>query len=263
MSAFRQAGHPWDDAGLAALYDAFPFDGDLDFYIAEARRTGGPVLEAGCGTGRALLPLARAGLRVTGVDVSTAMLAIARDKVEADTPAVQSRVRLVPADMRTVDAGAGSFGLAFIPTKTFAYFTRREDQQAVLATLARHLAPGGTLVVDLIHPTRQWLHRPAGSVYQDVASWHDGRYVMRTETMVETDLATQVRTIRSVYDVIEPDGTSVKRVVEWPFRYTYRFEAELLLEGAGLEVAHVYGDYDRSPFGSDSGNLLMVARKPV
>jgi ubiquinone/menaquinone biosynthesis C-methylase UbiE len=70
-------------------YDAFSsasgagISGDVAFYERIARDTGGRVLELACGTGRITLPLAQAGLRVTGVDRSEAMLAIARHKLAA------------------------------------------------------------------------------------------------------------------------------------------------------------------------------------
>ena len=65
-------------------YDAFypgsgpQIAGVVGFYERVARQVGGPVLELACGTGRIALPLAKAGLYVTGVDRSEAMLTIAR-----------------------------------------------------------------------------------------------------------------------------------------------------------------------------------------
>jgi len=54
--------------------------GDVEFYVAQARKTGGPVLDLACGTGRVAFPLAQAGFAVTGVDSSPGMIAIARAK---------------------------------------------------------------------------------------------------------------------------------------------------------------------------------------
>lgn len=56
-----------------------------------------------------------------------------------------------------------------------------------------------------------------------------GETVARTETMVSTDLAIQVRVIRFAYEIVD-DEQVTKRFVEWPFRWTRRFEAEHLLE---------------------------------
>ena len=64
-------------AALARLYDLDLTDdpGDLDLYLALADRADGPVLELACGTGRVLIPTARAGITITGLDVSPHMLA--------------------------------------------------------------------------------------------------------------------------------------------------------------------------------------------
>lgn len=252
---------PWTEPELARIYDAFPFDADVPFYLELARQADGPVLEVGCGTGRLLLPLARAGVSVVGVDTSPHMLALAEQKLAEEADQVRSRVRLVRADMRTL-ALDQRFGLAFVPVKTFAYLTSREDQLAAVRAIGGHLRDGGRLVLDLVNPTPEWVGRPAGEVRQDVAGWVGEARVLRTETMVETDLATQVRLTRSVYDVIAPDGGARKHVVEWPFRFTYRFEAEHLLERGGLEVERVLGGYAGEPFTSASPVLLLVGRRP-
>ena len=87
-----------------------------------------------------------------------------------------------------------------------------------------------------------------------------GASVARTETMVSTDLATQVRVIRSAYETVS-DGVVTKHFVEWPFRYTHRFEAEHLLERTGFVVESVQGGYHGEPFTSDSSVLLLVGRR--
>src|ERR671917_5397 len=61
-TAYVRADQPWGDAALARLYDTFPFDADLPLYL-ELAAEGGRVLEVACGTGRVLVPLARAGHR--------------------------------------------------------------------------------------------------------------------------------------------------------------------------------------------------------
>jgi ubiquinone/menaquinone biosynthesis C-methylase UbiE len=60
--------------------DYRPISGDVPFYLRQARKTGGPILELACGTGRIAIPLARAGFEVVGLDKSRAMLRIARAK---------------------------------------------------------------------------------------------------------------------------------------------------------------------------------------
>jgi len=79
------------DFGL--LYDSVPLyaeRADVPFYVAEAKSARGPVLELGCGTGRILFPIARAGCTIVGLDSSREMLARARQKLAAEPRASRS-----------------------------------------------------------------------------------------------------------------------------------------------------------------------------
>ena len=67
---------------------------DIDFWVDVARQVGGPVLELGCGTGRVLIPTARAGFEITGLDLSGRMLEVCRGHLSQETEEVCSRVSL-------------------------------------------------------------------------------------------------------------------------------------------------------------------------
>jgi SAM-dependent methyltransferase len=260
--ALERVDHPWGEAALAELYDVFPFAADLPLYLELAAAQGGEVLELCCGSGRLLAPLAQAGHSVVGLDASEPMLALARRKLEAAGSNVQSRARLVQGDIREFDLGQ-RFDLAIIAVNSFTYLVSRADQQRALACVAAHLRPGGLLAMDLFHPSPSWLAHPPGSLRQDLLQ-HDaasGLIVARTETVVSTDLVAQVRTIRSAYELVARDGSLTKRYVEWPFRYTFRHEAEHLLERAGFEIDALYGGHRREPFASDSRLMLFLARR--
>jgi SAM-dependent methyltransferase len=262
QGTYIQASQPWNDSAMARLYDSFPFDADLPFYLSLAGVADGPILEVACGTGRVLIPLVRAGFEVTGLDGSPHMLDVVREKLAAAGTEVTARARLIEGDMRAFVIDA-QFDLALLPARSFAYLVARSDQLAALQTIARHVRPGGLFVLDLLNPRPDWLAQPDGSLRNDLT--HDvtehGVVVSRTETAVSTDLAAQVRVIRSAYEIITHDGAVTKRIVEWPFRYVYRFEAELLLERAGFTVEQVYGGYNREPFTSDSAVMLFVTRR--
>ena len=262
FAALVQADHPWGDAALARLYDLFPFQADLPLYLDLAAAQGGHVLELACGSGRVLVPLAQAGHRVVGLDVSPYMLELAGEKLVTAGPEAMARAQLVQGDMRGFTLGT-RFDLAVIAVKSFAYLIERVDQQRVLAAVATHLRPGGVLALDLMHPAPAWLLRPPGSLHQDLVQHVPERGVTlaRTETVVSTDLAAQVRMIRSAYEIVADDGSVTKRFVEWPYRYSYRFEVELLLERAGFEVDGIYGGYEYEPFVSDSPLMLVLARR--
>lgn len=260
--ALVRIDQPWADGQLAALYDAFPFDGDLPFYRELADAEGGRVLEIACGSGRVLVPLVAAGCDVVGIDVSPHMLAIAQHKLDSNHKT--GRGQLVQADMRDFALDRTDFDLAIVAVKSFAYLTDRHDQLRALQRIAAHLRPGGALAMDLMHPRLDWLAAADGSMKDDllhrVAA---GNYTLsRVESVVRTDLVEQIRVIRSIYERIDDSGAVLeKRFVEWPYRWLHRFEAEHLLERAGFEIENVYGGYQREEFTSASSAMVFVARK--
>jgi SAM-dependent methyltransferase len=257
-----RADHPWSDAQLARLYDVFVFDGDLPLYLDLAARQGRRVLEVACGSGRVLVPLVEAGLRVTGVDISPHMLSLARAKLEADQLA--GSAELVQADMRSFRLEQRDFDLALVPVKSFAYLTEAAEQLECLASIHAHLRRGGLLAMDLMHPLPEWTSAARGSMRDDLLQHvaEQGFTLSRVESVVSTDLARQVRVIRSIYEMVDDSGKVLdKRFVEWPYRWVYRFEAEHLLHRAGFEVEAVYGGYQREPFTSESAAMVFVARK--
>jgi SAM-dependent methyltransferase len=263
--ALVQAEQPWADAQLAGLYDVFAFDGDLPLYLELARDQGGRVLEVACGSGRVLVPLVRGGSDVIGVDISPHMLDLARAKLDAEA-GMKGSARLVQADMREFELPERDLDLAIVAVKSVAYLTERADQLRCLSRIAAHLRPGGLLAIDFMHPRPDWVGAATGSMRDDLLQRVPSRgfTLSRVESVVSTDLARQVRVIRSIYELIDDRGAVIeKRFVEWPYRWTYRFEAEHLLERAGFVVEAVYGGYQREPFVSDSAAMLFLARMPT
>src|SRR5262252_4166914 len=110
---------------IADLYDyVVPYRArqDIDFFVEAARKSGGPVLEVASGTGRVLIPTARAGIDIVGLDMSWGMLEICRKRLREESEAVRSRVRLLESDMRNFDAGQ-KFKLATVPFRPFQHLT--------------------------------------------------------------------------------------------------------------------------------------------
>jgi SAM-dependent methyltransferase len=239
----------------------FPFEDDLPLYLDLARRQGTRVLEVACGSGRVLVPLVRAGFEVVGIDLSPHMLALARAKLDA--AGLDADLR--EADMRTFQLPRADFDLAIVAVKSFAYLTEAADQLACLRSVHAHLRPGGLLAIDLLHPRLDWLAAPTGSMRDDLLRHvpEHGFTLSRVESVVATDLARQVRVIRSIYETVDDAGHVVeKRFVEWPYRWLHRFEAEHLLHRAGFEVEAVYGGYQTEPFTSESPAMLFLAIRP-
>ena len=114
------------------------YDEDIPVLEAFARRTGGPLLELGCGTGRTLIPLARSGYQVTGVDMSPEMLRIAAAKARAAR--VSKRVKLIEGSYADAPL-EGEFAFAYIVMNTFLHSTLAGRPVARPRTLARTPRP--------------------------------------------------------------------------------------------------------------------------
>lgn len=249
---------------VASLYDSiteYRDRPDVAFFVEEALAASGPVLELGCGTGRVLIPTARAGKEITGLDLSAPMLDACQRNLSREPAEVQGRVRLVQSDMRDFELGQ-QFGLITAPFRSFLHLLTVGDQLACLECVRSHLAPGGTFILDIYNPSIPYLADDSKFQESEGSQFAtgDGRTVVARDRVVSRDYANQVQNVELIYCVRHPDGRQERLVEAFPMRYVFRFEAEHLLVRAGFAVKQVYSDYDRSPYGSRyPGEILMVA----
>jgi SAM-dependent methyltransferase len=254
-------------AAIADLYDhvtLYRDRPDIAFFVDAATTAGGPVLELGCGSGRVLIPTARVGIEVVGLDSSVQMLAVCRERLLREPSGVQANASLVHADMRRFDLGR-TFALVTIPFRPFQHVLNVDDQLACLASIHRHLADDGVLIFDVFNPSIDALaNLPIGQETgtEPEFTTPDGRRVTRCFKIVAADRFTQINDIELIYDVTHPDGRHERLVQAFRMRYLFRFEVEHLLTRAGFVVEHLYAGYDRSEYGSTyPGELVFVARK--
>jgi SAM-dependent methyltransferase len=135
------------DGAYAAKQDLV----DLPFYLELAEQTAGPILEVACGTGRVLLPIARKGIQIHGVDNSRPMLRILENSLARESQEVRQRVTLHEGDMRDFRLGA-QFPLVIIPFRPMQHMHTVQDQVGALTSAAAHLSEGGILVFDVFYP---------------------------------------------------------------------------------------------------------------
>jgi ubiquinone/menaquinone biosynthesis C-methylase UbiE len=235
-------------------------DEDLPVIQQFAARCGSPILEVACGTGRVLLPLARKGYRVTGVDVSSAMLDRARAKVAAE--GLGDHADLVKQDMRDLDLDS-RFNLALVVSNSFLHMLTMDDQLAALDCIRRHLEPGGLLLLDLFNPDLSKLLDFQGRVTLEkvVAEPETGHTLMKFHTQT-ADLGQQIIDVSFILDEVDGKGHVQRTLFPFSLRYLFRGELELLLRCAGFEVEAIYGSYDLDEYAADSERMIAVARRP-
>jgi SAM-dependent methyltransferase len=145
-------------SGLARGYDAgllgsALFRADEAFVLQHCSAKGpGRLVDLGCGTGRLLIPLARRGWWVLGVDLSPEMLAVARDKAR-DAGVEVSLLRANLVDLAGI--ASGSFDHASCLFSTLGMVTGHAARRRVVAEAARVLRPGGRFV---LHVHNRWFH---------------------------------------------------------------------------------------------------------
>ena len=250
------------DIGL--YYDAIRGYGeraDVAFYVEAGARAGGPVLELGCGTGRVLLPTARAGATVAGLDGAPEMLARCRAKVAAEPPAVRDRVALHPGDARDFDLGA-TFALVTAPFRILQHLVGVDEQLRCLAAVARHLAPGGRFLFDVFNPHFGAMAADRSAEAQDSAPTPlpDGRTLRRSVRIPRVRWTEQVSEVELIYYVDDRSGAPPARHVQaFDMRWYTRAELEHLLARAGFVVEAVYGGFDRSPLTDASPEQVVCA----
>lgn len=242
--------------------DQGTFEEDLAFYLSLARRTGSPILELGCGTGRLVLALGRAGHQVVGVDYVAPMLDRARAKVEAADPAVARQVHLVQADFCRLDLSR-RFALAILAVNTLMHVDDPQKQAAVIRRAFHHLRPGGWLVVDLFHPHPAALVPAEGELVLEktLADPETGMPVLKFVAR-QVDHARQVIETTFLYDQVDAEGQVRRTVVPFSMRYLHRSEGEHMLQSAGFRIENVYGSYDLDPYGDASERMIWLARRP-
>ena len=250
------------DNSWAEIHDlAFSYmNADIAFYVEEARRAGGPVLELGCGAGRVTVPIAEAGVDIVGVEASAEMLDVARRRaLQLDENA--DSISFVQAEMSGFTQAVDSrFKLAIIPFRGFLSLLTVEDQGRVLRNIFRCLAPGGKLILDIAVPNLDTLALDEDVAYhlRDVTDPHSGRKFVLWRQGSYDDY-TQVESVRLIVEEMDEQGAMRSRILRnWQMRYSYRWEMQHLLRLSGYEVLSLFGDFDRSPFDDTSANMIWV-----
>ncbi len=241
---------------MPALYDQLAqlsAPQDIEFYLKYAGRTGSPVLELGCGTGRVTVALARAGFHVVGIDLSQPMLLLAREKVLAEG----LPVKLFQGDFRDFDLGA-RFRMILLPYNALNHVLDLAGFKALMSAVSAHLDEDGLFIIDTFQPALDFLARDRGQPMQ-VLDYIDPQFggVVRMSETSRYDPLSQINHVTWHY---EADGQAVRDAQHLAMRIYYPQELNALLTLCGFEILGKFGDYDEGAFVAESGKQLMVCR---
>jgi SAM-dependent methyltransferase len=253
------------DGFIADYYDSSPIltrrTQDVAFYCMATRQYGDPVLELGCGTGRITLAIANAGYRIIGLDISEKMLERAVEKRAAVRREARERVQLVQGDMTEFDLEE-KFRTILIPFRPFQHLLETEQQMRCLNCVKKHLAQNGRLIMDFFQTDPERMHDPMFLNESALAEYDmpGGRHVGLSERVSAFHRGLQRNDVEMIFRVTHPDGKQERLVMAWTLRYFFRYEVEHLLARCGFHLEAVYGNFDSSPLGDASPEMIFVAK---
>jgi SAM-dependent methyltransferase len=258
MARSHDRTNPFD--ALARYYDweHNDYDVDVPLYQDFARRTGGPILELACGSGRLMAPLLELGERVVGIDSSGPMLERARQML--NEAGLLRRAALHEADVRTFSLDE-RFRLAVYGLDSFGLLSQVDDQVAALRRIRQHLEPGGLLILDVSNGNGRGAEPTDEIVLQYEGTDPETGHPLSKWTARSTDHGEQVDHYTYFYDETGDDQLVRRSTVRLDLRYFGRYELELLLLQADLIPEAFYGSYDLAPFGAGCERLIAVAAR--
>lgn len=225
---------------LATTRDAERTELEADF-VSSQIRPAGRVLDVPCGTGRVAVPLSERGFTVSGLDISEAVLAVARRA----GPGLDFR----QGDMRQLPWADSSFDAVLNLWTAFGYFDVQAEDERMLAEVARVLVPGRIFVLDTVNQAA--LLR--GFRPQAWDELDDGTILLQEHG----------------YDLITGRSQATWTFLRGEARTELSFDHRLyttaeyveLLRRAGLEATAFFGGADGSELSWDSWRQIIVARK--
>jgi len=247
----------WSYDAIANVYatdmgQSMPFD-DVGWYRALCLREGGRALELGCGTGRILIELLRAGVDAVGADRSLPMLARLRRDAKKYT---------LSPDVLQIDIAAPAlrarFRVVLLPYSLITYLRDPTIAELSVRTLAALLEPGGCLVLDAFVP------QPVTSFAdfrRDYRRAHEGGFLERHKRITANVDGTN--RIERQYTLLDAnDGAISEFVTDETIRPYAANDLSHFARSAGLVVESVIHDYNATT-DMPSRFATLVARKPA
>ena len=229
---------PYDT--IAELYDPWSVSvtEDIAFYVDEARRSGGPVVELGVGTGRIAVPIAADGIRVIGVDSSRGMLDVCARR--AALAGVELDLRLGDLREPPVDERVP---LVICPFRSYLHLHTDAQRRQALAAARDLLLDDGRLVFDVFAPG-------ADDIAETHARWLEREPGIFERAEWDTERHTLTLSVRG-------RGTTATMTLAWVEPGAW----QALLGEAGFAVEATYGWFDRRPYDGGEDTIFVARRR--
>ncbi|MBE5931264.1 MAG: methyltransferase domain-containing protein [Lachnospiraceae bacterium] len=231
---------------------------DVECMLACLGTTPKRILEIACGSGRILVPLAKAGHTVVGLDLDEAMLA----KIPAKAEGLDNIIWRI-GDAIADDWGSG-YDVVVIAGNFLMNIVSEEGperaQRVLLEKAKRALKPGGMLYIDYNHtffPEQWYVHAGERVIWEGTDSYGtSGRMLLCGSTY---DEATRLICATRCYELETADGEKIREEMPSIKRYLAIEQLHGWLAEEGFRIEKEYGDYAGNPIGDATGRAIICA----
>ncbi|MFC1564600.1 class I SAM-dependent methyltransferase [candidate division KSB1 bacterium] len=228
---------------------------DISFYKSLAEKNGGPVLEAACGDGRILFPIAEAGLNITGNDVSKTMLELCRKRLDSLPVTSRSNVRFSRADIRQLPFKK-CFQLILLPYNSFNHLLTEQEQENCLQGFFGALKSGGRLVMEVL-PYHE--HYETGLMLRKKSFIPSKKAKIAMYSRLEHDKVNSRHTVHW-FTVFKEKGKKPKRIITKFKRKDIPLNiVKKGIRDAGFIIENIFYDYNKNTEKGDK--RLIIASK--
>jgi SAM-dependent methyltransferase len=269
MFDVKKKGKPMADEGKAEVFQAYAdvydslysdkdYESECDLLEKIFQRfdleNAQSILDLGCGTGGHVIPLARRGYKVFGIDRSAKMLAIARQKIK--DAELSDKVQLQVANIQDYKLNK-TFDIVISMFAVLSYQISNDELFSTISAARRHVKTGGLFIADFWYGPAVLSQQPEEKV-KSVRNGND-----RIIRIVKPDINTQKNVVTVNYDIIRLRAERLVEEIEERhlMRFTFRPEIEFYLNQAEFELEHFcgFGDLEKKA-DQHSWNVMIVAR---
>lgn len=243
---------------VADIYDYYvSTDFDMNFFLNETKDVNGEILELMCGTGRASIPLLKAGRKMVCVDYSAGMLDVFGKKIAG----MNYNIELINMDVTELKLNR-KFDFIFLPFHSLSEIISKELQIKALVKIAEHLNKDGVFFCTLQNPVIRL--KSADGTIRILGKFDitDNRNMI-ISYMNRYDENTKLVSGFQFYEIFDKNNKLIeKRSLEINFKPVFYEEFLEVTKDAGMEIMNVYGDYEYSDFDeSKSGFMIFRLRR--
>lgn len=259
FNAYLNSAHLYDTDNRDRLLD------DISFYLEEAHKVNGPILELACGTGRVSIPLAQAGKKVVGIDISPPMLKVFSEKLKKYPIAIQNNINIYKADITNFELNK-KFDLIILPFSTFQVFCDNSQVKSCLNSVRRCLNQEGVFIFNCFNPQgfldETWCKKDEDLDYT-IYDENGQKILERKNLKSGIDTKNQIIYVELIYDEFKNSERINRTIDKLKMKYYYPSQLIQLLTSNNFEILERYGYYDRRALEPNATQMIFKIKPQV